>query len=152
MHFSTLFFLNVWWFWPPKTTPKSNFFCTFFENVDFVKIVLSPRRRAYFQGSGPPKIHPKSMPKRIRKKHRKKTSQKSIWASVSASKPPPKSTQHRKNSKKIASRKKLQKNRLGPHRKLKEGKPFGTQPDHPTIFPMISTSSFIHSLTSSWSP
>ena len=90
------YFLNFWWFWPPKTTPKSNFVCTFFENVDFVKIVLSPRRRAYFQGSELFKKHQKSMPKRIRKKHHKKALQISILASVLASQNLPKSTQHRK--------------------------------------------------------
>ena len=35
-------------FWPPKTKPKSRFFCDFFENVDFMKIVLPPRRNCYF--------------------------------------------------------------------------------------------------------
>ena len=45
----------------------------FFENVDFVKIVLPPRRRAYFQGSEPPKNDPKSMPT-----HSKKNSKKNI--------------------------------------------------------------------------
>ena len=105
-------------FWPLKTEPKSRFFRYFFENVDFVKIVLPSRRRAYFQGSEPPKTDQKSMPKRVRKKHRKKTSQKSILASVLASQNLPKSTQHRKKSKKIAFQKKLQKNSLAPHRKL----------------------------------
>ena len=88
---------------------KIEFFGTFFENVDFVKIVLPPRRRAYFQGSEPPKTDPKSMPKRARKKHCQKTSQKSILASILASQNVPKSTQHRKKTKKMVSRKKLQK-------------------------------------------
>ena len=35
-------------FWPPKTKPKSRFFCDFFENVDFTKIVLPSRRNCYF--------------------------------------------------------------------------------------------------------
>ena len=35
-------------FWPPKTKPKSRFFCDFFENVDFMKIVLPSRRNCYF--------------------------------------------------------------------------------------------------------
>ena len=73
-----------------------------------------------FSGSEPPKIHPKSMPKRNPKKHRKKTSQKSILASVLASQNLPKSTQHRKKTTNIASRKKLKKNKLGPHRKPPE--------------------------------
>ena len=72
--FLTQFFLDFSQFWPPKTKPKSRFYRYFFENVDFVKIVLPPRRRAYFQGSEPPKTDPKSMPKRTRKKHRKKIS------------------------------------------------------------------------------
>ena len=38
--FSTQFFLDFSWFGLPKTTPKSRFFRTFFENVDFVKIVV----------------------------------------------------------------------------------------------------------------
>ena len=88
---STPFFLDFSWFWLPKTTPKSRFFRTFFENVDFVKIVLPPRRRAYFQGSEPLKIHPKSMPKRIRKKHRKKLPKNWYWLPFW----PPKPSQNR---------------------------------------------------------
>ena len=38
-----------------------------------MKIVLSPRRRAYFQGAEPPKTEPKSVRKRIRKKEATKT-------------------------------------------------------------------------------
>ena len=114
--FSTPFFLDFSWFWPPKATPKPRFFRYFFENVDFVKIVLPSRRNCYFSGFEPPKNHKKSMPKRTRKKHRKKTSQKSILACVLASQNLPKSTQHRKKTKKIASRKKLQKNSLATYR------------------------------------
>ena len=103
--FSTPFFLDFSSFWPPKTTPKSTCFRTFFENVNFVEIVLPSRRRAYFQGSEPPKNHPKSMPKSIRKKHRKKASQKSVLASVLASQNFPKCTQNRKNALQKPSRK-----------------------------------------------
>ena len=39
--------------WPPKMHPKSNIFPTIFENVDFVKIVLPPRRELNFQGLEP---------------------------------------------------------------------------------------------------
>ena len=70
--FSTLFFLDFSSFWPPKTKPKSSFFRYFFENVDFVKILLPSRRNCYFSGFGPRKINIKSMQNRIRKKHRKK--------------------------------------------------------------------------------
>ena len=42
-------------FWPPKTKPKSKFFCYFFENVDFMKIVLPSRRNCYFSRFEPPK-------------------------------------------------------------------------------------------------
>ena len=50
-----------------ENAPNSNFVWTFFENVNFVQIELSPRRRAHFQGSEPPKNDQKSMPKRTRK-------------------------------------------------------------------------------------
>ena len=116
--FSTPFFLDLSWFWPPKTEPKSRFFRHFFENVDLVKIIVFPKENCYFSGFEPPKNHEKSMPKRTRKIHRQKTSQKSILASVLASQNLPKSTQHRKKSKKIASRKKLQKNSLATYRDL----------------------------------
>ena len=36
--FSTPFFLDFSWFWPPKATPKSRFVRTFFEDVDFLKM------------------------------------------------------------------------------------------------------------------
>ena len=84
--FSTTFFLDLAWFWTPKTMPKSRFFRCFFENVDFVKIIVFPKRNCYFSGFDPPKIDQKSMPKLTRKKHRKKTSQKPILASILASK------------------------------------------------------------------
>ena len=93
--FSTQFFLDFSWFWLPKTTPKSMVFRYFFENVDFVKIVLPSRRNCYFSCFGRPKNDPKSMPKRIRKKQRKKPSQKSMLASILAS-------QNRPRSRKIA--------------------------------------------------
>ena len=41
--FSTPFFLDFSWLWRPKTTPKSKFFRYFFENIDFVKIVVFPK-------------------------------------------------------------------------------------------------------------
>ena len=47
-----MFFISTFFefspFWPPKTKPKSRFFCYFFENVDFMKIVLLWRRNCYF--------------------------------------------------------------------------------------------------------
>ena len=45
---------------------KSIFFRTFFENVDFAKIVLSPRRRAHFQGLEPPKTDQKTSQNRCK--------------------------------------------------------------------------------------
>ena len=106
---STPFFLDFSSFWPPKTTPKSSFFRFFFENVDFVKILVFPKENCYFSSFGPPKNNPKSIPKRVRKKHRKKTSQKSILAPVLASQNRPKSNQHRKKSEKNAFEKKQKK-------------------------------------------
>ena len=53
--FLTQFFLDFSKFWPPKTKPKSKFFCYFFENVDFMKIVLPSRRNCYFSRFEPPK-------------------------------------------------------------------------------------------------
>ena len=61
------------------------FFRTFFENVDFAKIVFPSRRELDFQGSEPQKIDPTSMRKRIRKKHGKNEPQTSILASILAS-------------------------------------------------------------------
>ena len=110
--FSTPFFLDFSSFWPPKTTPKSSFFRFFFENVDFVKILVFPKENCYFSSFGPPKNNPKSIPKRVRKKHRKKTSQKSILASVLPSQNLPKSTQHRKKTLQKPSRKQVEKNKL----------------------------------------
>ena len=85
------FFVDFFRFWEDFGTilggfgePKSTFFSYFFENADFVKIVLPSRRELNFQGSEPLKNVPKSMPKRTRKKHRKKTHKKSVlgqsWA------------------------------------------------------------------------
>ena len=71
MFFNCIFF-EFSPFWPPKTQPKLSFFCYFFENVDFVEIMVFPQENSYFSGLGPPKIHRKSMPTRSRKKHRKK--------------------------------------------------------------------------------
>ena len=62
------------------------------------------------------------MPTRARKKHRKKTSQKSILASILASQNHPKSTQHRKTSKKKAFQKKPPKKSLGPKRESTSGR------------------------------
>ena len=142
--FSTPFFLDFSWFWPPKTTPKSTFFRYFFENVDLVKIIVFPKENCYFSGFEPPKNHEKSMPKRTRKKHRKKTSQKSILASVLASQTLPKSTQDRKKTKKNAFQKKSENQTPCTLGGLTEVKHFGTLPDHPTTFPMISTSLSIY--------
>ena len=44
---------------PPQTLPKSTFWATFVQNVDFVKIVLSLRRRAHFRAWEPPQNPPK---------------------------------------------------------------------------------------------
>ena len=138
--FSTPFFLDFSWFWRPKTTPKSRFFRCFFENGDFVKIIVFLKENCYFSGFEPPKNDPKSMPKRTRKKHRKKTSQKSILASVLASQNFPESTQQRNKSKKIAFEKKSENQTPWTLGDSPDLKPFGTPPDHPTTFPMISTS------------
>ena len=54
MFFNSIFF-EFSPFWPPKTKPKSKFFCYFFENVDFMKIVLPSRRNCYFSRFEPPK-------------------------------------------------------------------------------------------------
>ena len=54
MFFNSIFF-EFSPFWPPKTKPKSRFFCYFFENVDFMKIVLPSRRNCYFSRFEPPK-------------------------------------------------------------------------------------------------
>ena len=54
MFFNSIFF-EFSPFWPPKTKPKSRSFCYFFENVDFMKIVLPSRRNCYFSRFEPPK-------------------------------------------------------------------------------------------------
>ena len=87
-----------------KIEPKSMFFNTFFENVDFVKIIVFLKKNCYFSGLGPPKIHPKSMPKRARKKHGQKPPQKSIFRS---SWPPKNLLKSTKNRKKNSSKKRL---------------------------------------------
>ena len=68
--FRIRFFIEFYWILPPNTIPKQLFFDTFFENVDFVKIVVSPRRNHYFSGSEPLKITRKSSRKRVRKNGR----------------------------------------------------------------------------------
>ena len=112
---------SILWKWT-KTTEKTSVFIN-------------------FSGSEASKIHPKSMPKRNRKKQRKQTSQKSILASVLASQNLPKSTQHRKISKKKRARKKSSKTELWKPPHLNGRQAFwNPNPDHLTIFPMISTS------------
>ena len=97
MCFSTPLFLDFSWFRLPKTMPTSSPFRIFFENVDFIKIMLPPRRNQHFSGFGPPKNDAKSTPKRTRKKHRKKTSRKSILASIVSSQILQKSSKIAKN-------------------------------------------------------
>ena len=69
-----------------------------------------------FSGSAPPKIHPTSIPKRARKKHRKTFPKNRFWLPFWPPKILPKSTQHRKNSKKVAFGKKLKKTTSANHR------------------------------------
>ena len=107
--FLRAFFNECLTFSPLIMEPTSMFFDIFFENVDFVKIIVFLKENCYFSGFELPKNYLKSMPKRIRKKHRKKTSQKSILASVLVSQNRPKSAQHRKKLEKIAFKKKLKK-------------------------------------------
>ena len=107
--FSNIMFSRFFVVLPPKTIPNSRIFRCFFDNVDFVKIVVFLKENCYFSGFEPPKNDQKWTPKRIRKKHRKKTSQKSILASVLVSQNRPKSAQHRKKLEKIAFKKKLKK-------------------------------------------
>ena len=110
--FSTPFFSDFSWFWPPKTTPKSSFFRYFFENANFVKIIVFPMENCYFSGFEPPKNHQKSMPKRIRKKHRKKTSKNRFWIPFGPPKTCPNRPNIAKNRKKKAFEKKLEKKKL----------------------------------------
>ena len=139
MFFNSIFF-EFSPFWPPKTKPKSRFFCYFFENVDFMKIVLPSRRNCYFSRCEPPKNDKKSMPTSTSKKTSKKTLQKSIFPSKLASPNLPKSTKNRKKLQKIAFEKKLVKNSHGNEITEPDLKLFGTLPDYPITFPMISTS------------
>ena len=67
--------------------------CSFFENVDFVKIVVFLKEICYFSRFEPRKIDPKLMQNRTRKKHRKKISKKLILASILASRNVPKSSE-----------------------------------------------------------
>ena len=80
------------------------------------------------------------MPTSTSKKTSKKILQKSIFPSKLASQNSPKSTKNRKKLQKIGFEKNFVKKGHGaettpPHTKL-----FGTLPDYPIIFPMISTS------------
>ena len=46
--FSNTIFVDFLWLRPPKMRSRSNIFWIFFENIDFVKIVLPSRRNANF--------------------------------------------------------------------------------------------------------
>ena len=76
--FSTPFFLDFSWFRPPKTTPKSRFFRCFFENGNFVKIMVFPKENCYFSGFGPLGNNAKSEYNRIRERLAKKLTKKVI--------------------------------------------------------------------------
>ena len=67
--FSNTFFIDFSGFWPPEIEQKSSFFRIFFENVNFVKIIVFLKENCYFSGFEPPENDPKSMPKRTQKKH-----------------------------------------------------------------------------------
>ena len=77
--FSNIMFSRFFVVLPPKTTPNSRIFRCFFDNVDFVKIVVFLKENCYFSGFEPPKIDPKSMQNRTRKKHRKKPPKNRSW-------------------------------------------------------------------------
>ena len=77
--FSNIMFSRFFVVLPPKTTPNSMIFPCFFDNVDFVKIVVFLKENCYFSGFEPPKINPKSMQNRTRKKHRKKPPKNRSW-------------------------------------------------------------------------
>ena len=94
------------------------FFNAFFENVDFVKIIVFPEENCYFSGFEPPRIHPKSMLKHARKKHRLKPSQKSIFGSFWPPKNLPKSTKNRKNPSKKRPKTKLVSRRYAPRAEI----------------------------------
>merc|ERR1712159_436064 len=81
MFFNSIFF-EFSPFWPPKTKAKSRLFCYFFENVDFMKIVLPSRRNCYFSRFEPLKNDKKSMPTSTSKKNIEKNPQKSIFLST----------------------------------------------------------------------
>ena len=55
-NFWSRFSIDFSWILPPKTTPNLVLFSSFFENVDFVKNSVSPRREQHFWGSERPKI------------------------------------------------------------------------------------------------
>ena len=77
--FSNIMFSRFFVVLPPKTTPNSRIFRCFFDNVDFVKIVVFLKENCYFSGFEPPKIDPKLMQNRTWKKHRKKPPKNRSW-------------------------------------------------------------------------
>ena len=86
------------------------------------------------------KNHQKIDSQTYSKKTPQKTSQNSIFTPIWASQNPSKRHQIAKNRQKKPSQKKLVKQSHGNWDPSPETKPFGTQPDHPTTLPMISTS------------
>ena len=70
--------------------PKSTIFPTIFENVDFVKIVLPPRRELNFQGLEPSENKQKSTQELTAKKNSQIISQKWFGDSILLSKNLPK--------------------------------------------------------------
>ena len=77
-------------------------------------------------------------------KNIEKNPQKSIFPSKLASQNLPKSNKNRKKLQKIAFEKNFVKKGHGPEPTLTQVKLFGTLPDYPTTFPMISTSLSIY--------
>ena len=145
--FSTPLFLDFSMFWPPKMEPKSSFFSIFFENVDFVKIVLPSRREHDFWGSEPPKNNKNEILKHTRKKGWEKRHKNRFWLPFCLPTSAPKPTKSQKIDKncvfqtalKIRAMEQTAQSRNSP-----EIKPFGTPTDHPTTLPMISISLSIY--------
>ena len=76
--------------------PKSSFFSIFFENVDFVKIVLPSRREHDFRGSEPPKNNKNKILKHTRKKGGKERRKNRFWLPFCLPKASPKPSKYQK--------------------------------------------------------
>ena len=108
--FRTPFFSVFPSIWAPKTVQILYIFRCVFENVDFAKSSVSPRREQHFLGSRHSKNIKKTIQKRIKKQHRKKHLQNQNFHQFYPPKATPNWPQNTKKRKISLSEKMLKKN------------------------------------------